>query len=192
MTEKANPSTEENLMALNAEEVVPCVPAIEVAMGHGWSAELEQRTRGAVLRIHHPDRGAMSVEITLTANGPSIRTTAATLEIDATADIFARCEKFTVEARQRISLRAPEIVQQASDSIRAEARAVEIVATAGDIRLRANDDVQVLGDQVLLNCEREPPLPNWLPRSPDIEITVPREDTGGDLDVLEWPPLTQG
>jgi hypothetical protein len=146
-----------------------------VAMGLGWSAALEQRPRGAALRIQHPEQGVMTVEITITARGPVIRTTAAALEIEAADEIVARCERFTVEARETVSLRG---------------RSVEVEATGGDVRLRANDDVQVLGEQVLLNCEREEPLPSWLPQAPvpQIEVTVPRQDAGGDQGLFETPP----
>jgi len=152
------------------------------ALGLGWSAVLEPKSRGAILRLVHPGQESVAVEITITAKGPVIRACAAALEIESATDISARCERFTVDARESVTLRAPEITQQASGILRAEGRSVELDAKAGDVRIHANDDVQVLGEQVLLNCERDAVLPSWLPKPP--EVTLPRKDITGDVDLF--------
>jgi hypothetical protein len=105
------------------------------------------------------------VQITMGADGPIIKTTAAALEIEATDEIVARCDHFTVEARQQLTLRAP---------------VVELDATLGDVRIHANDDVRIKGEQILLNCDNEEALPSWLPGPPSPPVTLPRQDTLGD------------
>jgi hypothetical protein len=105
------------------------------------------------------------VQITMGADGPIIKTTAAALEIEAADDIVARCDHFTVEARQQLTLRAP---------------VVELDATLGDLRIHANDDVRIKGEQILLNCDDAEPLPSWLPAPPSPPVTLPRQDTLGD------------
>jgi hypothetical protein len=143
---------------------------------------LEPKGRGAILRLVHPGQQSVAVEITITAQGPMIRASAAALEIESATDITARCQRFTVDARDSVTLRAPEITCQASESLRAEGRSIELDAKAGDVRIHANDDVQVLGEQVLLNCERDAVLPSWLPEPP--VAMLPREDTTGDSSLL--------
>jgi len=156
-------------------------------LGLGWTAALEPRARGAVLRVAHPEQGQVAIEITITARGPVIRATAAALELESATDIHARCDRFTVEARESVTLRAPAITQQAAGTLRAEGRAIELEARAGDVRIHANDDVQVMGEQVLLNCERETPPPGWLPQLPAGDVTVERADVSGDVTLFDDP-----
>jgi hypothetical protein len=144
------------------------------ALGLGWSAVLEPKSRGAILRLVHPGQESVAVEITITAKGPVIRACAAALEIESATDISARCERFTVDARESVTLRA--------GIARVEGRSIDLDAKAGDVRIHANDDVQVLGEQVLLNCERDAVLPSWLPKPP--EVTLPRKDITGDVDLF--------
>jgi hypothetical protein len=154
-------------------------------LGLGWSAVLEPKSRGAMLRLVHPEQKSIAVEITITAQGPVIRASAAALEIESATDISARCERFAVDARDSIMVRAPEITHQASGTLRAEGRAVEVDAKDGDVRIHANDDVQLMGERVLLNCDRDATLPNWLPQPSPIESTLPREDVAGDAGLLD-------
>lgn len=130
----------------------------------------------------------MQIEVVITTRGPVIRTSAVALELDAVEEISASCERFSIDARESISLRAREIVQEASSTLRAEAGAVQVTARTGDITLRANDDVQLLGDQVLLNCERDVELPGWLPtwaNAASAEAALPRQDAAGDAALLD-------
>jgi hypothetical protein len=120
-------------------------------LGLGWSAVLEPKSRGAILRLVHPEQKPVAVEITITAQGPVIRASAVALEIESATDISARCERFTVDARDNITLRAPKILHQASGILRAEGGAVQIDAKAGDVRIHANDDVAMDGERIRLN-----------------------------------------
>jgi len=124
------------------------LPGQTLAVGRGWVARLRPTDRGVVLRMQNPRQPAIDVEIVLTAAGPVVRAAATALEITAASDIVARCDRFRVEARESFSVQAGE---------------VEVTARTGGVAIRANDDVAVNGEQVLLNCDRDPPLPSWLP-----------------------------
>lgn len=167
-----------------AMETRPQPEEHEAHLGLGWSASLEARRGGALLRVSHPEQRGLLLEIAITVDGPVVRAFGAALELSSLGEIKARCERFTIEASQRIALKAPEITQQASEYLRAEGRTVEVDATAGDVLIHANDDVQVLGEQVLLNCDREPERPAWIPR-PEPETTLPRQDVLGDPSLVE-------
>ncbi|HXJ19462.1 MAG TPA: hypothetical protein VMT03_04445 [Polyangia bacterium] len=124
------------------------LPGVGVGLGRGWVARVQPTDRGALLRLQSPRQPAVDVEIVLTAAGPVIRAAAAALEITAASDIVARCDQFRVEARGSFSVRAGEVA---------------VTARTGGVAIRANDDVALNGEQVLLNCDRDPPLPSWLP-----------------------------
>jgi hypothetical protein len=156
----------------------------ELSLGLGWQLRVIPGPRAAALRVTGPDGSPIDIEIRITAAGPVIRAAAAVLEIDAVRAVEVHCERFNVTATEQIELNTKRLVQRASDVLELEARCVSVEATAGDVRLRANDDVQVLGEQILLNCERSEPLPGWVPAAA-AEVTLPIRNEQGDLDLLE-------
>ncbi|HXI60662.1 MAG TPA: hypothetical protein VNO55_31590, partial [Polyangia bacterium] len=121
----------------------------------------------------------LEIVISLTSDGPVLRARAAAMEIDADTDLIARCDRFRVEARESISLVSEGILQT-------QGRRVDIEATQGSVRVRANDHVQLLGENVLLNCEPQPPMPAWaVPgESPAPAMTtVAVADASGDVEL---------
>jgi hypothetical protein len=160
------------------EKPAPAAARAPVALDDGWSAELRKLDGGAVLRVSRPSGGAaLELEIHLTDAGPVVRARASAIEIESDGDLVARCDRFRVEARQSIDL-------VSSGTLRAEAREVAVRATHGSAVVEASDDVQLLGEQVLLNCERPAPLPPWVAIAPAPERTVARQDEAGDADLL--------
>jgi hypothetical protein len=155
-----------------------------VPLGLGWVAGVEARERGALFRLQNPQRGAFEVEIILTAEGPVIRASAAALEITAATEISARCERFSVDARESFSVRAAQIEHEATGAARTTAAEVAVTARSGSVAIRANDDVALNGEQVLLNCDRDPPLPGWLPQPPPPEAVLRAKQQDGEPDVL--------
>jgi hypothetical protein len=124
------------------------VPGAPVALGRGWLVSFHPSDRGARLRLRHPRQRPVDVEIVLGADGPVVRAAAAALEITATDEISARCRRFSVDAAGSFAVRAADVA---------------LTARSGGVAIRANDDVAVNGEQVLLNCDRDPPAPSWLP-----------------------------
>ena len=92
-------------------------------------------------------------------------------------DLVARCNRFGVEARESIDL-------VSAGPLRAEGREVAVHARRGSAVVEASDDVQLLGEQVLLNCDRPAPLPAWVAPALPPERTIARQDEGGDADLL--------
>jgi hypothetical protein len=162
----------------NSDNVDPSTLAVFPAplrMEDGWRAELVPISRGALLRIGH-DRGGetLDITITITAEGPIVRARAAALEIESDGDLVARCERFRVEARESIEMVTP-------GSLLSRGRRVDVEATHGSLRMKANDNVQLLGENILLNCEPStPPMPGWALRSPEVpQPTVPVSTISG-------------
>jgi len=149
-----------------------------IALDDGWHAELRRLDGGAVLRVSRPSGGApLELEIHLTDAGPVVRARASAIEIESDGDLVARCDRFRVEARKAIDLIS-------SGALRAEGREIALRATHGSAVVDASDDVQLLGEQVLLNCDRPAPLPAWVTVAPAPEHTVARQDEGGDAELF--------
>ena len=138
-------------------------PPVRLALGAERVLVVHAREDRAGIRVCREGdaRPEIEIEIVITPAGPVLRARAAGLELDATDKIVARCREFRVEAEESIALEAAR----------------------GGVTVRANDDVKLLGEQILLNCEREPPMPAWVPvaRGPDA-TAAPRVITG-DADL---------
>jgi hypothetical protein len=149
-----------------------------LGLGDGWHAELAKRPLGAVLRVsNEAGGGALEIEVRLTESGPVVRARASALEIETDGDLVARCERFRLEARGGV-----EVVSDGP--VKAIGRNVDIKATHGSARVRANDDVQLLGEQVLLNCDRAEPLPRWAVTPSAPSPSLPAQNESGDPDLL--------
>lgn len=136
---------------------------ILVPLENAGSIEVRQRDASCQLRITAPHRAqALEIEVRFDKHGPVVRVSAPTIEMNAVKNIAVDCETFEVRARETLRLQSKgDLLQSAERKACVRARDVEIDANPGAIRLRANDDVQLLGENVLLNCERPKPLPEW-------------------------------
>jgi hypothetical protein len=132
------------------------------------------------------------MEIAITPRGPIVRARATALVLDSAEEIVAHCERFLVEARSSITLRAEEIRQEASGLMHAAGSEVELKATDGSLRASANDDVQLLGEQILLNCDREPPVPQWISPPSAPESILERQNCFGDISLFDTLPTRHG
>jgi hypothetical protein len=164
---------------------------IVVPLGHGRSIAISNSESSARLQICAPiennDRAALDIEIRFTTQGPTVSVRATTLMLEAAEHVVAHCETFAVHARERIELESGgSIVQHAKAEAVLDARRVEINASPGAISLRANDEVQLLGEMILLNSERPTPLPAWLEHRIAAEIElIPTENESGDPAVID-------
>lgn len=139
----------------------PGAPII-VPMERGRSVEVAPGVDSARVRVRDASGAALEIQIRFDSTGPIVSVRAQRLELEASEHVSARCDTFSVLARQRIELASGgEFVQRAAGNATLQARNVELRAEPGAIRLEANDDVQLLGENVLLNCEPPKPLPEW-------------------------------
>jgi hypothetical protein len=138
----------------------------------GSRLEMVPTTDGAKVALRAADgQPQLEIEVVLTAAGPLIRARATALDIDVARDLVARCETFRVEATETIDL--------------VSRHDLSVTATTGSVRVQANDDVQLLGEQVLLNTDRQAELPFWLNAAPPAMETVSPSAVSGDPDLLE-------
>ncbi len=159
-----------------------------VALGPERRVVVTSSDRAATVRVRAASgRVELEMEIVLTANGPVIRARAAGLELEASGRIEARCAEFVVDAAERVEIRSGgHLLQQAAGEATMEADAVDVHARSRGVRVRANDDVQLLGEHVLLNCDPSPQVPAWVPlATPQPRVaTLPAEVASGDPALL--------
>ncbi len=96
--------------------------------------------------------GELLLRVRMTPEGPVLSISGVSLEIGATKDLSLRAETVSVRASKDLSL-------EAGEHHRVKARDVDIQANPGAVNIKANDDVDIVGERVRLNSE-DPPMPN--------------------------------
>ncbi|WP_394841043.1 hypothetical protein LZC95_28700 [Pendulispora brunnea] len=148
-----------------------------VALASGRSLEVRRPSGDhEILRVLGSS-GRIELTVVLTDAGPKLIFEAADIELRATHAVSVACERFDVHASQEA---------------RIEAHHATIETTAGDIALRANDNVVVVGEQIRLNCDKPDEVPPWmketlgarLPGPSDLLPSIPASDITGDAEVV--------
>ena len=105
--------------------------------------------------------GEVELEVRMTANGPVLRFKAADLELAAAGEVKVECDRFHVRAnkeileetgghlRQRVAGNASVMVRGQHSTKAGEAR---IEAKRGSVQIEANDNVQLVGERIKMNC----------------------------------------
>jgi hypothetical protein len=147
--------------------VAPAVrQPIALTLPSGRSIEATSEGGEETVRIL-ASSGACVLTVRLTDEGPVLRFEGASLELAATRKLELSCEELSVRASGGAAIHVggdlDERVQgSARRSVRGAAtttaRSVDLEASPGGIELRANDDVRVQGERVLLNSD-DPPMP---------------------------------
>jgi hypothetical protein len=161
--------------------------SVVVPLRSGREVEVVPARDGAQLRVRDEAGSGLEIEIRFEAAGPVVRVTARTLELEAAEHITTRCETFSVHAREHIEMRSDgTIVHTAKEQARMEGRSIELDASPGAVRVKANDEVQLLGEMILLNCGKPKPQPDWVERRTIApKSTLPVQDESGDSTVIE-------
>jgi len=123
--------------------------------------------RGAI-EICAPS-GPCLLEVTITPEGPRVRLSGAQIEIAAPERLTLATKHFELKAERADIDVAGELRERiGGDAIRTTkgtaaliGRDVRLKAPTGEVTIDANDDVDVRGERVRLNCE-DPPMPqSW-------------------------------
>jgi uncharacterized protein (DUF2345 family) len=89
----------------------------------------------------------------VTATGPVLRFDGPSLALDARGALSISADSIAIRARQDLQLSAGGDAQvTVSGDLEVAAQAQTFRASAGDVQVKANDDVKLNGERVLLNC----------------------------------------
>jgi hypothetical protein len=97
--------------------------------------------------------GRVALTIEVTANGPVLRFDGPALTIQTTGPLTIESESIALHGRRGVSVSSGgDAAIRVAGDLDIAARAQTIRAELGDVEVRANDDVRVIGERVLLNC----------------------------------------
>lgn len=126
----------------------------------GRTVRAQATAAGDRIRIESAT-GDVELEVTMTPTGPLLRFRAADVQLAASGEVAVDCESFTVRAEKAITHEtggdSREVVgghklTKVRGTHTALARRTHIEAKRGDVKIIANDDVEVVGERVKLNC----------------------------------------
>lgn len=123
---------------------------IDLIGGHALS--LARSPRDNVLQITTPD-GRVGVSITITPGGICINLAGAGLTLEAAGALAINAERLTLHGREHVAITSDgDAAIRAAGDLRSEARVQTITAALGNVNIQANDDVDLNGERVRLNC----------------------------------------
>lgn len=111
--------------------------------------------------------GALLISMRLTDEGPVFSVSGASFEISAAKTMSLKAETLRLSATHDVTIEAGgalvervagDATREVGGLDRVSARDVEVAAKPGGISLRANDDVDIVGERVRLNSD-DPPMP---------------------------------
>jgi hypothetical protein len=116
-----------------------------LALPSGRHIEVKAATEGDYLTVRSP-QGSCVLTVLITDAGPVLRFEAAALQVATSKAVEIACEDFRVTARRAVTL---------------EGRDVDVQARLGGVRVRADDDIAIDGERVLLNSTEGPQQLSW-------------------------------
>jgi hypothetical protein len=140
-----------------------------VPLASGRSIEIAEEGAGDHIQVRSAE-GQIVVSVRLTDQGPVLSLAGASLEIAATKTLSLSCDTLRIQAAHDAAVEVGgslhervrgSVVREAGKSARTTACEVTLEASPGGVAIRANDDVDIVGERVRLNSE-DPPMPlSW-------------------------------
>ena len=107
---------------------------------------------GDLVRFLAPN-GEATLSVLLTKEGPVLRFEGASLVLQAAGKLALEAEHLELRGRSGLSLKTGgDLAIDAEGNISSEGRVQTVTATCGDVSVRANDDVKLVGERVRVNC----------------------------------------
>ncbi len=97
--------------------------------------------------------GKARLHIEVTPDGPVLHLEGAGLKVEVHGDLSLTADRLALVGRRELSLRSGgDLVMHAQQDIHSEARIQNIKADLGNVNVKANDDVRLNGERVMVNC----------------------------------------
>lgn len=153
----AESAVEETIERLTALAELP-PRSTTVALPSGRAVTVESGA-GERLYVRGP-AGEVELSIRFTAQGPVLNFSAAAIDLKSEGAIRMECERLDVHARSEVAVTSDGGLRETVAGARVSevggksslvAHAVEIASRRGDVAVKANDDVRIDGERVLLN-----------------------------------------
>lgn len=120
-----------------------------LALAHGQRLAVET---GNVLRLFAAD-GRTTLTVLITPAGPVLQFSGG-LEIQAEGDLAVSGKRLALHGREGVAISTGgDLSLHADRDLHSTARIQNITADLGNVNVKANDDVRLNGERVMVNCD---------------------------------------
>lgn len=134
--------------------------AIESVVEAGRSIDLVGRQRLLLLHENGLDRlqilapdGRLRLTIEVTERGPVLSFEGPALTLCASGEMAFEAERLTLHGRKGVCVTTGgDLVLDAAGDLASRARIQDVEARLGNVNVRANDDIRLNGERVMVNC----------------------------------------
>jgi uncharacterized protein (DUF2345 family) len=128
------------------------VPLHSVELARGQRLEVERGPGEDVVRLIAGD-GKVTLSIHLTPEGPVLSCEAAALAVRTSGRLSLEAEHIRLHGRAGLELSSGgDVVVSTPGDLHSHARIQNITADLGNVNVKANDDVKLNGERVMVNC----------------------------------------
>lgn len=137
---------------LSLDTTVADVPQT-LALGGGATMVLTRGDELSNLEFFDPT-GRLTLSLLMTPEGPVLRIAGVGVKVDVEGDLSFSADQVKLTGRERVDIvSGGEFHLDVAGRAFQNARSHEMISELGDIRLKANDDVRLEGERVMVNCE---------------------------------------
>ncbi len=123
-----------------------------IALVGGQRLVVEQQNASNVLKLIAAD-GRLCLSIRITPDGPILMCEGGNLAIESTGVLSLAAERVAIHAREGMSLTTDgDMYFKSEGDSHSEARTQHVTACLGNVNLKANDDIRLNGERVMVNC----------------------------------------
>lgn len=124
------------------------------ALGGGATMVLSRRDELSNIEFFDP-AGRLTLSLLMTPEGPVLRLAGVGLRIDVEGNLSFAADQVKFTGRERVEIASGgDFRVDAVGRSYQNARSHEMTSDLGDIRLKANDDVLLNGERVMVNCDK--------------------------------------
>jgi len=123
-----------------------------LALSHGQVLAVEADPAGSILRLSGAD-GQLTLSIRITPAGPVLHFGGAGLAIQAEGDLAVSARRLVLHGQEGVTVASGgDLTLHADRDLHSKARIQNITADLGNVNLKANDDIRLNGERVMVNC----------------------------------------
>jgi hypothetical protein len=124
-------------------------PTLELQ--RGWRLLLEREPGNDRLILVRPD-GTAPLVLEIGSHGPVLRL-AGNVSLETNGDFRLKARNLELQADEKLTVTSGGAVQvNAAGDFVSQARQQHITADLGNVNVKANDDVRINGERILMNC----------------------------------------
>lgn len=131
---------------------MPTTLPTTVALVGGQQLVVERLPAANVLKLLSAD-GQLTLSIRVTPAGPVLHLEGAGLMIQTDGDLAVSAGRVAIHGRDGVAISTGgDVHLHAVGDLHSTARIQNLTADLGNVNLKANDDVKINGERVLVNC----------------------------------------